>query len=133
MQGKGPVRDMKKEQQWRERMQRWQQSGESVRAFCRREGLHESAFFAWRRELERRRQERQTARPPRQPTKPAAKPAEPAKPIRFVPLEVAAKNMAGDFGSVEILWGEGRVVRVRPGFHRQTLADVLAVLEAREC
>jgi transposase len=126
MQGKVSVRDLQKEQEWQERVQRWQQNGESVRAFCRREGLHESAFFAWRRELARRQEERQTTMPP-------AKPAMPAKPLRFVPLEVTAKNKAGDSGGVEILWGESRVVRVQPGFDRQTLAAVLAVLETREC
>jgi transposase len=62
-----------------------------------------------------------------------AKPAVPAKPIRFMPLEVTAKSRADDSDSVEIFLREGRVVRVRPGFDRQTLAAVLAVLEARAC
>ena len=56
MQGKGPLRDLEKEREWRERMRRRERSGESVRAFCRREDLRESAFYAWRRELARRRQ-----------------------------------------------------------------------------
>jgi hypothetical protein len=34
---------------------------------------------------------------------------------------------------VEIHWANGRSVRLRRGFDRQTLADVLAVLEARPC
>jgi transposase-like protein len=126
MQGKRSVRDLQKEQDWRERVRRWQQSGESVRAFCRREGLQESAFFAWRRELARRQEERPTMKHP-------AKAAMPVKPIRFVPLEVSTKNTVGDFGGVEILWGEGCVVRVRPGFDRHTLAAVLTVLETRAC
>ena len=33
---------------------RWRESGESVRAFCRAEGLRESTFYFWRRELARR-------------------------------------------------------------------------------
>jgi hypothetical protein len=36
-------------------------------------------------------------------------------------------------GGVEIVLGGGRTVRVPPGFDRQTLADVLAVLEAPPC
>jgi hypothetical protein len=36
-------------------------------------------------------------------------------------------------GGLEIAWSNGRVLRVPPGFDRQTLADVLAVLEARPC
>jgi hypothetical protein len=50
-----------------------------------------------------------------------------------MPLEVTAKSRADDSDSVEIFLREGRVVRVRPGFDRQTLAAVLAVLEARAC
>jgi hypothetical protein len=34
---------------------------------------------------------------------------------------------------VEIILTQGRAVRVQAGFDRQTLADVLAVLEARPC
>ena len=34
---------------------------------------------------------------------------------------------------MEIVLGQGRTVRVQTGFDRQTLADVLAVLEARPC
>jgi hypothetical protein len=34
---------------------------------------------------------------------------------------------------VEIHWANGRSVRLHRGFDRQTLADVLAVLEARPC
>jgi hypothetical protein len=36
-------------------------------------------------------------------------------------------------GGVEIVLEQGRVVRVPPGFDRQTLAAVLAVLEVRPC
>jgi hypothetical protein len=36
-------------------------------------------------------------------------------------------------GGVEIVLAQGRTVRVRPGFDRQALADVLAVLEGRPC
>jgi hypothetical protein len=34
---------------------------------------------------------------------------------------------------IEIVLSDGRVVRVPPRFDRQTLADVLAVLEPRPC
>ena len=129
MQGKGPMRNSKKEQEWRERVQRWQQSGESVRAFCRREGLHESAFFAWRRELTRRGQERQAVRTERKQVKPSTS----AKPIRFFPVQGALENRSGDPGGVEILLDAGRAIRVRPGFDRRTLAEVLAILEASPC
>ena len=129
MQRKGPVRDIEKEREWRERMRRWERSGESVRAFCRGEGLQESAFFAWRRELTRRRQERQSVRAQGK----QAKLSTPAKPIRFLPVQVAVEDRTGDPGGVEILLDAGRAIRVRPGFDRQTLAEVLAILEASPC
>jgi hypothetical protein len=43
-------------------------------------------------------------------------------------------NRAGEPSSgVEIHWDNGRSARLHRGFDRQTLADVLAVLEARPC
>jgi transposase-like protein len=48
------IRDTAKERRWRETVRRFARSGLSVRAFCRRERLAESAFYFWRRELARR-------------------------------------------------------------------------------
>jgi hypothetical protein len=42
-------------------------------------------------------------------------------------------SAAANAGGVEIVLDRQRTVRVRAGFDRQTLADVLAVLEARPC
>jgi hypothetical protein len=36
---------------WRERIGRWGSSGWSVAEFCRREGVSEPSFFAWRKRL----------------------------------------------------------------------------------
>jgi len=36
---------------WRERIGRWRSSGWSVAEFCRREGISEPSFFAWRKRL----------------------------------------------------------------------------------
>jgi transposase len=129
MRRKGPVRDLEKEREWRERVRRWERSGESVRAFCGREGLREPAFFGWRRELARRRQERQAVRAERK----RAKPLPPVESVRFLPVHVAAAKRADDLVGVEILLEAGRTIRVRPGFDRQTLAEVLSVLEASPC
>jgi hypothetical protein len=79
--------------------------------------------------LERRRQERQSV----QAKGKQAKLSTPAKATRFLSVQVAAESKVGDLVGVEILLGKGRAIRVRPGFDRQTLADVLAVLEASPC
>ena len=47
----GKQRDPGREQYWRVTMARWRASGLSIRAFCRRQSLTESAFHFWRREL----------------------------------------------------------------------------------
>ncbi len=44
-------RDPAKERRWRRVVRDWQASGLSVRQFCRRQGLSEPSFYAWRREL----------------------------------------------------------------------------------
>lgn len=60
-------RNAKREAGWREVVARQVSSGLSVRAFCQREGLAESNFYAWRRELRLRDREAVGAR-----SKPAA-------------------------------------------------------------
>lgn len=44
-------RDPVRERLWRERVAKWQSSGLTIRQFCSRHGLAESAFQHWRREL----------------------------------------------------------------------------------
>ena len=45
--------DPQRQRYWEEVVRRWREGGQSVRAFCRGEGLRESAFYFWRRELAR--------------------------------------------------------------------------------
>jgi len=47
-------RDAGRERFWRQMLQRQAGSGLSVQAFCRREGLTEPSFYAWRRTSARR-------------------------------------------------------------------------------
>lgn len=47
-------RDPELERQWRERIARRQASGLTVREFCRRQGLLETSFYYWKRELRTR-------------------------------------------------------------------------------
>jgi hypothetical protein len=46
---------------------------------------------------------------------------------------VASPGNEAACGGVEIVLASGRVVRVVPDFDRQTLAEVLSVLEPRPC
>lgn len=51
----------------------------------------------------------------------------------FVPIHVLAGSVAAGAVGVEIHLGDGCLIRVPPGFDRQTLLNVLAVLEGRAC
>jgi len=126
-----------------------------VRAFCRAEGLRESAFFFWRRKLAphgRHARKRATSRPvpevvdaglhaclataaSRSSTRvsPQHGLAPSFLPVQVVESASQRPGVAELPHGVEIVLAPGRTVRVQAGFDRQTLADVLAVLEARPC
>ena len=105
-------RDLRKERQWRQALARWQRSGLTMRAFCRRESLSEPSFHAWRRELRRRDHEKTSVR---------SRPA-------FVPVRVSASSPF-----LELVLAAGRVLRVPPGFDGPTLREVVAALETPSC
>ncbi|QDU62694.1 hypothetical protein Pan216_35630 [Planctomycetes bacterium Pan216] len=46
-------RSPEKEAYWRKVVHRQEESGQSVRRFCREEGISEASFYGWRRERKR--------------------------------------------------------------------------------
>jgi hypothetical protein len=126
---------------WQEAMRRWKESGQAVRAFCRNEGVRESAFYFWRRELAQRSHRTEAAneaRPQASPLTKASHSCERASPRHgsapsFLPVRVVEDAAAEATSGVEIILARGCTVRVRAGFDRQALANVLAVLEVRPC
>lgn len=96
-------RDPALERQWRERLAQWQASGLSVRAFCLRRGLVETAFYYWKRELRARDAAAATASTP-SPVwkKPLTKKSQPT----FVPVTVVPDATV----SVEVRCPSGHVV-----------------------
>jgi len=144
---------------WEEVVRRWQKSGQMVRAFCHTEGLRESAFYFWRREIARRKERRKELKG--RITKksnsvsagrktPATKVSAMQRPQQklgqkpgpaFLPVRVVASPAGNEAacaseaarGGVEIVLAQGRVVRVAACFDRQTLVDVLSILEPRPC
>jgi hypothetical protein len=146
----GKVRDKGKEAFWRRTVRRQGQSGLSVRAFCQKQGVRETAFYRWRRELVRREAARPVAAafvPVRRAGGPAASAAGEAvgRPARGGETADAVSGHraapAPDAGRIEIILSGGGRVHVAPPVDRQALADVLAVLsevgscgeEARPC
>lgn len=89
------------ESEWRAVFEQQRSSGQSVAAFCRRVRVPQSSFFYWRRKLEQ-------------------------APV-FTELKLAAEPEPGSV--IEVLLPCGRSLRVRPGFCRRTLLELLATLE----
>ena len=111
----GKNRDTRREAQWRRIIRQHSDSGLTVSGFCRKGKLPESAFYFWRRELQRRQAE---------PQRPTDLPATPA----FVAVRVEDSSSSSIAGHIEIELPGGRRVHVVAPVDRQALADVLAVL-----
>jgi hypothetical protein len=136
--------DAAKRQRWKDLVDRWQGSGQSVRAFCRDAGVKEAAFYWWRRVLARdqasvgarREYGRHAAAASgvaRRPRAEAAGGREGRGAARFLPVRVVSDQASELPSGVEIHLGNGRSVRVCRRFDGHTLAEVLAVLEAAPC
>ncbi len=142
--------DVVKRKHWQGLIRQWRQSGQSVREFCRNAEIKEWTFYWWRQRLARSCHGPTTHGPTTHgPTTHgrALSDARGAKPatgtvghkaqdqatVNFLPVQVVP-GQAGEVGSgVEIHWSNGRSVRLHRGFDRQTLAEVLAVLETQPC
>ena len=104
---RGPRRDRKKEEFWRRRLEAQAGSGLSIRAWCRRHGVQESAFYWWRTRLAQR---------------------DAAAPPPFAPVHIVADTATEAVGRIEIVLPGERRVHVIGRVERRTLAEVLAVL-----
>jgi hypothetical protein len=128
------TRNPELEVEWRQHVSQWRASGQSVREFCKKCGLNESRFFAWRRELVRRDAEvaagnstitnRENAR---KPTFVAVHVADASK-KRFLPaLGDRATRVDASAATIEIVLG-GATVRVPTGVDVSTLSQVIHAL-----
>jgi len=115
-------RDRQRELQWRRWVREHQRSGLSVRVFYRQRKLAESAFYFWRRELQRRQAEQEQRPRGDSPDAPA-----------FVPVRVEPPSVPATRSHMEIVLSSGRRVHMVGPVDRAALADVLAVLEGMRC
>jgi hypothetical protein len=109
-------RDLTKESSWRDRLALYVRSGLTVRAFCEREAIRETAFYFWRREIHRR---------------DATGRAGFAPPASFV--ELRAGPAAAIAPAIELVLPRDRRLLIRGGFDAGLLREVLCVLEDRPC
>jgi transposase len=128
---RGATRDRGKERSWRRTLGQWRRSGQSVRDFCLEHDLSEPSFYAWRRTIAER--DRQSAsRNGRADVVRQQRPSDADsldKPI-FIPLHVVPATTAPP---LEVVLGQGRVIRVPAGFDAATLRQLLGVLEEPSC
>jgi hypothetical protein len=131
--GKVAARDVQKESAWRRRLGQQARSGQSIRAWCRAQGVTETAFYWWRKELARRAGER----------KPTTRRDREDRAASFVPVHVNAepawdgdqrdRDQPGGGAAMEIVLTDGRRVRLTGPVNGEALAAVLDVLERRTC
>jgi transposase len=113
----GKPRDPRKEQHWRQLIERWQRSGLSACAFCERHGLAVSSFYAWRRTLTQRDRQRRAPAP---------------TPVTFVPIPLPTQPPAAD-ALIEVVLRNGRRLRLAPTVALSVVRDLVALLEEATC
>jgi hypothetical protein len=115
-----------KERFWRRLLRLWRRSELTARAFCDQHGVSEPSFYAWRRTIAQRDEQRRQ----RQTNTPAADDSCATSQPVFVPLRVVPTAAGMAF---EVVLGQGRVVRVPAGFDAASLRQLLAILEEPSC
>ena len=99
-----------REYQARQMLSLWNQSGMSVLGFCRRYSIGYKRLMRWKRLLE----------------------VQPIS-VGFVQVDLSAPTVRHRDDPMEILLGNGRIIRIRPGFHGESLRQLLAVVEDPSC
>jgi transposase len=124
-------RDPAKERFWRKAVRGWQRSGLTIRAYCARNQLSENSFYAWRREIAWRDEEKnRSRRNPQLGRGQRREPAVAASRNLFMPVQVVPNASTAP---IEIVLSSGRVLRVVSGFDRLALRDVVVLLEELSC
>lgn len=140
--GRRRQNDSEKERVWRQRLDGHKESGLSIRAYCRREGISEPLFYWWRREIARR-GERGVAESRRKKpgvaiccSQPGFAEMLPARQPIMVPPAVPGRRDArpsflsqSNSSAIEIVLRGGRVLRVRARFDHDLLLEVARLLE----
>jgi transposase-like protein len=117
---KGKPRDPHKEQHWRTLLDRWQHSGLTIADFCRRHRLALASFYAWRRTLQQRDRTVNANATTHPPT------------VTFVPLHVCP-DPHPSHAALELVFGNGRVLRIPAGCAPEAVRALLTVLEEPPC
>jgi transposase-like protein len=130
--GRGTERSLERERMWRGRIVGQQTSGLTIRGYCRRHGLHESAFYFWRRELAKR--DRGAFMIPSESFVPVSVVPPAPTPVSSA-CQSSATTVPCHSSPIEIHLTDGRRVSVSPTCDSSLLTMVLDVLgrEGRSC
>ena len=116
-------RDADKERRWRGLIGKQNQIGQSVRGFCREQGLKEASFYRWR----------QVIRRPDRETMQAEASTSALAPVVVIEEPGNASSHSERSVTIEILLRGGTTIRVPCGSTGEQLAMVLDVLERSRC
>jgi transposase-like protein len=127
MRARAQRRDEKKERYWQEKIRNGARSGLSIREFCRREGLKESQFYSWRRELWRREQEKAGNRKRKVPNNGTSVNSS----FALVSMDEDSRGL--NEAGIELVLESGRRLRIGKGVDAETLVNVVTALEQKRC
>lgn len=110
------ARSAKARAYWRRIVAEHEETGLTVRAFCRQRQVGEHSFYQWRRRLESE----------------VSAPTAASAPVRFALVETRGQAgttaVAHGGGGVEVALTTGEVVRITPGTDAATVRWVLGIL-----
>jgi transposase-like protein len=95
-----------REKHWKEVIGRQEESGLSVRAFCRQQSISEHSVYTWRRRLTEKR------------------------PVGFAEVRVRSEPQPSS-AALELIFPDGERLQIAAGVDIMTLRTVLAVLRER--
>ena len=124
-------RDSKREAFWRGALAKFQNSGLSIRAFCRQAKLTEASFYAWRRTIQQR--DAAQARRPIARTGQTRPSLRPQPQPTFVPLVVRDGQARVAEAGITIELGSGpriRVLRLPAMIAADRLAELVRAVES---
>lgn len=117
---RGQRADERTRAQWQKLIAEAARSGRSIRAYCRERGVTEGQFYAWRRRLNGSGHGTAQRR---------AEAAVSGATFALVQEAGTTREPAG----VELVWADGRRLRIGPGADVATVRTVLAALEPARC
>ena len=129
----GRRRDLKREAYWRDAQRRQQSSGLSVRQWCLREGVRESALHFWRRALAQRdgRASGCGAASPGKLPKPTSGPTGAPAFVQLLPIDSVPQEPKHP-GRIVIGLRGGRRMLLPPGMDLEAVARLAHALESPE-